>query len=128
MAHYLLSAEAVFSSAHSLPGIDMCERFHGHNWRARLTVRIEDSELGDKGMGIDFRDLEQVVQHAVADFDHSYLNDLEPFREHAPTAERITRVIYERVLENLADRWPAIRIHEIEVWEMPEYRVSYRPD
>ena len=128
MAHYLLSAEAVFSSAHSLPGVDMCERFHGHNWRVRLTVRIEDSELADDGMGIDFRDLEQVVQYAVADFDHSYLNDLAPFREHAPTAERITRVDYERALEKLANRSPTIRVHEIEVWEMPEYRVSYRPE
>lgn len=92
-----------------------------------MTVRIDDSALDSGGMGIDFRDLERITSSAVADFDHSYLNDLEPFRNHAPTAERITRVVFERANTELAEYSSALCIHEVEVWEMPEYRVSYRP-
>ena len=52
-AHYLLSAEAGFSAAHTLPGVDMCERFHGHNWRVRLTVRVYENRLDQLGIILD---------------------------------------------------------------------------
>ena len=65
--HFLLSGEATFSAAHTLPGVDMCERMHGHNWRVRLTVRVDDDGLDDIGMGVDFRALEQVARaHAAS--------------------------------------------------------------
>ena len=31
--YFLLSAEATFSAAHTLPGAGACEQMHGHNWR-----------------------------------------------------------------------------------------------
>jgi 6-pyruvoyl-tetrahydropterin synthase len=63
----------------------------------------------------------------VAEFDHRYLNDLEPFRDRPPTAERIARVVAERAAARLGARAPAARVHEVEVWETPQYRVVYRP-
>ena len=66
MAHYLLSAEAMFSAAHTLPGVDMCDRIHGHNWRVRLTVRVEQDGLGEAGMGVDFRVIEDITKATVA--------------------------------------------------------------
>ena len=74
--HYLLSAEASFSAAHTLPGVDMCERFHGHNWRVRLTVKVAERGLDGMGMGVDFREIERVAREVVAGFEHRYLNDL----------------------------------------------------
>ena len=125
MGHYLLSAEAQFSAAHTLPGVDMCERMHGHNWRVRLTVRVDEAQLDDLGMGVDFRTIEEMTRAIVAEFEHRYLNDLEAFRDHAPTAERIARTIAERAQAGLETR-PAT-VEEVEVWEMPQYRVVYRP-
>ena len=55
MAHFLLSAEATFSAAHTLPGVPLCDRMHGHNWRVRVTVRVDATELDQHGMGVDFR-------------------------------------------------------------------------
>ncbi|UCD23259.1 MAG: 6-carboxytetrahydropterin synthase [Gemmatimonadota bacterium] len=127
MGYYTLAAEAGFSAAHRLPDVDQCDRLHGHNWRIRLTVQIDETDLNQAGMGIDFRQIEAVAEEAVADFDHSYLNDLEPFRDTAPTAERLAKVIYERAALGLASITPAASLVEVEAWEMSNYRVTYRP-
>ncbi len=127
MSSYLLSAEASFSAAHTLPGIDMCERFHGHNWRVRVTVKVEEGDLSG-GMGVDFRKIEEVARRAVADFEHRYLNDLEPFEKTPPTAERVAKVISERVQADLSRLDGGARVHEIELWETPAYRLRYLPE
>src|SRR6185436_16635241 len=97
--HYLLSAEAGFSAAHTLPGVDMCERFHGHNWRVRLTVRVPESGLDGLGMGVDFREIERVTREVVAGFEHRYLNDLPEFKQRPPTAERVAKIVCTRAAE-----------------------------
>lgn len=127
MGHFLLSAEARFSAAHTLPDVAVCERFHGHLWRIRLTVRVAEDALDRAAIGIDFRDLEGLARGAVADFEHRYLNDLEPFKDHPPSAERIAQVVATRASTGLADAAPHAQLVEVEVWEMPEYRVVYRP-
>jgi 6-pyruvoyltetrahydropterin/6-carboxytetrahydropterin synthase len=128
MPHYVLSAEAAFSAAHTLPGVEMCDRFHGHNWRVCLNVSVDEAHLDDGGMGVDFRVIEEVAKNAVADFEHRYLNDLEPFKERPPTAEWIAKLVCRRAVEELARRAPPATVEEVEIWETPTYRVSYRPE
>ena len=128
MSHFLLSAEAMFSGAHTLPGVPQCERMHGHNWRVRVTVRVDAGELDATGIGVDFRAIEQAACTAVADFDHAYLNDLEPFRSQPPSAERVAVVVSERVARSLATDAPAAIVEQVELWETPHFRVTYRPD
>lgn len=127
MPHYLLSAEARFSAAHTLPGVAACDRMHGHNWRVRITIRLDAGALDRRRMGLDFRDLQAVTGQCVEDFEHRYLNDLEPFREEPPTAEMLARVVAERATTRLERLAPAARVEEVEVWEVPEYRVVYHP-
>jgi len=125
---FLLSAETTFSAAHSLPGCGMCENLHGHNWRVRLTVRVEESKIDSSGMGVDFLDIERIAKQAVQDFDHAYLNDLEAFSELRPTAESIARELFVRSARQLEKESSIASVAEIEVWEMPEYRAVYRPE
>lgn len=127
MGQYLLSAETTFSAAHTLPGVEACERLHGHNWRLRVTVRVAPDTLDASGMGVDFRLLEQWASDAVSDFEHQYLNDLPPFAGAPPTAEHLARIVCDRMGSRLADEAPAAKVAEVEVWEMPQYRVVYRP-
>lgn len=124
---FLLSAEATFSAAHTLPGVEKCERFHGHNWRVRLTVRADGDGLDETGMAVDFRLIEDALREAVADFDHAHLNELAPFREYAPSAERLALVVCSRCTERLAQVAPHTRVDAVEIWETPQYRVIYRP-
>lgn len=127
MSTFLLSTEATFSAAHTLPGVDMCARMHGHNWRVRVTVCLDAARLDGHGMGVDFRVLEETTRDAVAEFEHRYLNDLAAFGERAPTAESIARVVAERVSARLGGHPSGARVLEVELWEMPQYRVVYRP-
>ena len=127
MGHFLLSSEASFSAAHTLPGVDMCERMHGHNWRVRITVRVSESALDDAGMGVDFREIEQLAGASVADFEHRYLNELDAFKDGPPSAERLSKTIFTRAVERLAAVSDTATVAEVELWEMPQYRVVYRP-
>jgi 6-pyruvoyltetrahydropterin/6-carboxytetrahydropterin synthase len=127
MSHFLLSAEAGFSAAHTLPGVDRCGNMHGHNWRVRVTVRVSAEQLDGHGMGVDFRDLERVTREAVGDFEHSYLNDLATFASRPPSAETIARVVSERVTRSLAEHPSGAAVTQVELWEMPQYKVVYRP-
>ena len=127
MSHYLLSAEATFSAAHTLAGVDQCARMHGHNWRVRVTVRVDGERLDGHGMGVDFRHLEGITRDVVGDFEHRYLNELPPFASRPPSAEAIARVVSERLAERLAGHPSGAAVAEVELWEMPQYKVSYRP-
>ena len=127
MGYFLLSSETTFSAAHTLPGAGTCEQLHGHNWRVRITVRVEETNLNALGMGIDFRILDEIVSTSVSDFDHAFLNNLEPFKEHPPTAELIAKELYQRSLALLEKASPSTIIAEVEVWEMAGYRAVYRP-
>ncbi len=126
--YFLLSAETTFSAAHRLPGAGACERLHGHNWRVRITVRAGEAQLDGQGMGIDFRIIDDIVKSAVSDFDHAYLNDLEPFKEHPPTAELIAREVYRRCHQLLEEASQSVNLAEVEAWEMAGYRAVYRPE
>jgi 6-pyruvoyltetrahydropterin/6-carboxytetrahydropterin synthase len=127
MSAFLLSTEATFSAAHTLPGVDMCARMHGHNWRVRVTVQLDAARLDAHGMGVDFRVLEHMTRDAVQDFEHRYLNELEPFTDRPPSAETIARVVAERVAGRLAGHPSGARVLEVALWEMAQYRVVYRP-
>ena len=127
MGTFLLSAEGGFSAAHTLPGVDMCERMHGHNWRVQVTVRMTEEALDATGMGVDFRTLEQMVGAAIAGFEHRYLNELPEFADGPPSAERLARVVCDKMQHALAAT-PDATVTEVTLWEMPQYRVIYRPD
>lgn len=124
---FFLSAETAFAAAHTLPGVDMCARMHGHNWRVRVTVAVEAARVDALGMGVDFRDIERHARDAVAEFEHRYLNDLPVFADRAPTAETIARVVAERVAAGLADHPTGAAVREVELWETPGYKVRFRP-
>ena len=100
---------------------------HGHNWRVRITVRVDEEQLDGQGMGIDFRIIDDIVGASVSDFDHAYLNNIEPFKEHPPTAELIAREVYQRSQALLEEALQSTTLAEVEVWEMAGYRAVYRP-
>lgn len=124
---FLLSAEATFSAAHTLAGVEMCSRMHGHNWRVRVTVRVAADRVDAQGMGVDFRVLERAARESVSDFEHRYLNELDAFQQRPPSAEAIARVVCERVGGRLAGHGSGVTITQVELWEMPQYKVVYRP-
>jgi 6-pyruvoyltetrahydropterin/6-carboxytetrahydropterin synthase len=121
-----LTVETSFSAAHFLEEHPShCGRLHGHNWTVGVTVAGD--RLNTAGMVVDFAVLKQVIQEAVAVFDHRYLNELPPFCDGVqPTAENIARQIWGTVAAKLA-ACAGVTVKEIKVAESPSAWVVYRP-
>ena len=116
-----ISVEKTIAAAHRLFDYDgPCEALHGHNYRVQ--VSYGGAELDRYGMLADFTDVKRIF-HAVLDtLDHTYLNELPPFRDVSPSAENIAAYIYHELKRH---PFPRARLLRVEVWETPTQRAVY---
>ena len=119
-----ISVEKTIAAAHRLFDYDgPCEALHGHNYRVQ--VFYGGTELDRYGMLADFTDVKRVF-HAVLDtLDHTYLNDLPPFRDVSPSAENIAAYIYHELKRS---PFPRAKLLRVEVWETPTQRAVYHEE
>ena len=88
-----------FAAAHFLKDYHgKCENLHGHNYK--VFVHVEGNSLDEGGMLIDFSVLKRELKSVLSCLDHTNLNDIQ-FFEQNPSAERIARYIYLKLVENL---------------------------
>ena len=89
--------------------------FHGHNYDLEVTVTgITDEE---SGYLIDMKKLSNLIKKEVLDcFDHKNLNlDVEEFKNLNPTAENISKVIYNKLRKQLDLKFELkIKLYETE--------------
>ncbi|MGB2631155.1 MAG: 6-carboxytetrahydropterin synthase QueD [Candidatus Omnitrophota bacterium] len=117
---YRIKVQGRFSSAHNLRGYKgKCEDLHGHNWRVEAVARAED--LDGQGMVLDFKELKQLLNEALAEFDHKYLNEVEPFKQVNPTSENLARYVYEK----MSGKRPGLDLEEVTVWETDTSSATY---
>lgn len=115
-----------FGAAHRLEAHQgRCSRLHGHTWEVEAVFRGEGA--GQSGMLLDFREASSALEAAVADLDHTCLNDLEHFALKPPTAENVARLVFER-LTGAADagEWD-VAPARVTVWESRDKWASYTP-
>jgi 6-pyruvoyltetrahydropterin/6-carboxytetrahydropterin synthase len=120
---YRVSIETHFDSAHQLNGYPgACGRLHGHRWR--IQVEVETEQLDPVSISVDFKELSVWTDSILERFDHQYLNEVPPFDKINPTAENLSK----HVFEELARLLPAgVRMGKVTVWESDKYAVSYSP-
>lgn len=120
---YEISVSLHFSAAHHLPeyGGD-CGSIHGHNWTVRATALAEG--LDRTGLAIDFRELKAILAEVLEALDHKNLNELPDFQSMPPTAENISRWIFEKVAGRIER--PGVRLGWVAVGESPGYEAVYR--
>jgi len=119
---YEVMVEESFSAAHQLRGYKgECESLHGHTWKIQVVVRTE--ELDKLGLSIDFRRLKDVLRELIAQFDHSFLNQLPMFQQQNPSSENLARFIYEK-LEGEPERGK-VNLVKVIVWESPTTCAAY---
>jgi len=83
---YELRVITYFAAAHQLRHFrGKCEKLHGHNWK--IEVYIEGEELNDIGLLIDFKDVKNATSKILEGLDHSFLNELPPFKDQNPSSE-----------------------------------------
>jgi 6-pyruvoyltetrahydropterin/6-carboxytetrahydropterin synthase len=115
---------ATFSAAHALRNYQgKCERLHGHNWK--VEVRVAAESLDAAGMGLDFTILRERLAAVLAQLDHRFLNDLEPFRECSPSSELIAQHIFAGLGPAVDDA--RVRLEAVRVWESEGSWAEYRP-
>lgn len=119
---YHLTILTSFAAAHNLLNYQGdCENLHGHNWRVEVTVST--TELDKAGLGIDFKILKKHAEEVMDYLDHTYLNDLDAFKGVSPSSEHISRFIYDRLKETMAEY--SVTMDKVTVWESDKAYATY---
>lgn len=122
---YRISVERHFDAAHYLRGYQgKCENLHGHRYTVAATVKTR--ELDETGLAFDFSVLKKHLDEILERFDHTCINDIEPFDRINASSENIASTIYGEMSARLADY--KVVLESVEVWESPDSRVAYSPD
>ena len=121
-----VSVDETFAAAHALRGYKgKCENLHGHNYKVRVT--LAGPELDSVGLLYDFVHLKQVIQSVIRSLDHHYLNEMKPFDEINPSAENISKYIYDETAKQMKSAPNGATIASITVWETDVTAATYRP-
>ena len=112
-----------FAAAHALRGYDgNCSKMHGHNWT--VEAYIQCSKLNQLGIGVDFRDVKDIVKDVLSRLDHTNLNEVMEFGSINPTSENLAKFIYTELSRRLNN--DHIKVNKIMVFESPGCGASYR--
>jgi 6-pyruvoyltetrahydropterin/6-carboxytetrahydropterin synthase len=118
---YKILIETHFDAAHQLNGyVGQCGRLHGHTWKVHVEVLTH--KINEIGISLDFKVLKAITEDVIKHFDHQDLNKVAPFDQINPTAENLSRYIYQEIEKQLPS---AIQIKEVTIWESDKYAVSY---
>jgi 6-pyruvoyltetrahydropterin/6-carboxytetrahydropterin synthase len=88
-----------------------------------VEVFLRSDQLDAVGLVRDFGDIKAVTHQILSEFDHRFLNELDPFREQNPSSELIARYLYHRLSEQL--NAGATRVSKVSVWESDNSCASY---
>lgn len=119
---YIIYIKTHFDAAHQLHGYpgECCE-LHGHTWKVGVKVIANDKD--EIGISFDFKKLKSITDSVIAVFDHKHINQVKPFDTINPTAENLSKYIYEQVEEKLPSE---IQLSEVNLWESDNYAVTYK--
>lgn len=90
---------------------------------------VLESESADEfGFVADFDSVQPQLEAIAAELDHRLLNDLEPFRDDVPSAERQARYFYEK-LSRVIERGSGsgARLVRVRVVQEPDAWAEYEP-
>jgi 6-pyruvoyltetrahydropterin/6-carboxytetrahydropterin synthase len=122
--NYTITTETTFSAAHYLRGYQGdCSRLHGHNWN--VEVSVTSSKLDENGFAIDFLALEDLLEKAVAPFEHRNLNEVPPFDIENPTAENIAAYVFETMSGSIQEFSQEALVIGVTVWEVGKCRATF---
>ena len=118
---YRVFIDTHFAASHQLHGYQgACRALHGHTWKVR--IEIKTTFVDDVGISFDFKMLKELAHQTIDKLDHNHINDIPPFDELNPTAEHISRYIYDEIKVKLPEH---AAMSEVTVWESDSYAISY---
>lgn len=118
---YQITKTIEFEAAHFLREYNgKCETLHGHRWK--VTVGLIFTKTNKIGISFDFTKLKKIMHTYISNrYDHTLLNEIDPFNKINPTAENIAKTIFQTLLPLL----PPHKTVWVEVWESPTSSARY---
>ena len=118
---YKIFVETHFAASHQLHGYQgACKALHGHTWKIRVEVKTD--RVDEIGISVDFKELKSDIRSVIDRLDHHHINEIPPFDKINPTAENLSRHIYEEIQKTLPSH---VRMSKVTVWESSNYAISY---
>ncbi|MFH1941351.1 MAG: 6-carboxytetrahydropterin synthase QueD [bacterium] len=118
---YKIFIETHFAASHQLHGYDgPCRALHGHTWKVR--VQVTTNRINEIGISFDFKELKTLTESVICRLDHKHINEIPPFDKENPTAENLSRFIFQELKKKLPDH---ARMSHVTIWESDNYAVSY---
>lgn len=108
-----------FEAAHQLNGLPddhPCSRLHGHGYR--FEVIVEANETDERGMIIEYAELDAIVAPVLERYDHRFINDFID----QPTVENMVVDIYDLLSPASRKRW---FISKVRLWETERSSVEF---
>ncbi len=123
-ANYRVRIEGFFEAAHNLRSYKgKPEPLHGHSWK--VEVEMEAPKLDGEGMAFDFVELEDALKKLTGRLNYTYINEVPPFMDIAPSAENIARWMHDELFSVVTKG--GCSIVEVRVWEGRHSSAAYRP-
>ena len=72
---------------------------HDHNWVVEAAIQC--TRLNQLGIGIEFKDVKNVVTDVLTKLDHTHLNEVAEFGSINPTSENLAKFIYKELSRRL---------------------------
>ncbi|MCX8109956.1 MAG: 6-carboxytetrahydropterin synthase [Syntrophorhabdaceae bacterium] len=120
---FILCVKDTFSAAHRIDDYHgKCEALHGHNFKVEAS--FEGLEPGAGGMVVDFKVLKGLLKEVLSYLDHSYLNELDFFKDRTASSEYIALYIYWQLKKLL--KIEGVALKEVRVWESDSASAAYR--
>ena len=117
-----ISVRKHFDAAHYLREYNgKCEELHGH--RFEVVVSLKSDKLNEIGLAYDFTELKRLLGEILDKYDHTCINEVEPFDKLNASSENIAVCIYEQLKEKLEEFSPALS--SVQVWESPNSCVTF---
>lgn len=121
------AVQASYDSALFIPGDGgPAGRTHGHRYTVEAV--LETQALDDQGFVADFDDVQSRLQSIARELDHRLLNDLDAFKDGAPSAERQALFFFRRMQSEIeAEYGVNVRLVKVRIYQEPDAWVEYAP-
>ena len=121
---FTVRIEDSFAAAHFIKNYNgKCENLHGHNYKVRVYVKGEELDKG--GMLLDFSLLKKSLKTVFKELDHKNLNDIKLFNDFDPSAELISKFIFDKIKILLPEEGQRYHLSKIEVFETEKNMAVY---
>jgi 6-pyruvoyltetrahydropterin/6-carboxytetrahydropterin synthase len=100
-----------------------CNNLHGHNYYMEVTLCGTPDE--ESGYVMDLKKLKAILLECIIKkVDHSFLNELDIFKDTIPTTENMTRVFWD-ILKDKINK-DNVKLYSIKLYETEKNSVEYR--